>query len=112
MDDWINDGINYCGDCDITFKVYGKNEEVTTGFCPQCGTRKIDNVEPEEDEFCKDDNFTLRFKTYLIVYYNRFANETQTVKIVQKNAFRAGREFYRNHNRKAYHACIEQIVEL
>lgn len=48
MTEWINDGVYYCEDCDITFKVYGKDEEVTTSFCPQCGTRHIDVIEPEE----------------------------------------------------------------
>ncbi|EOO11357.1 hypothetical protein [Bacillus cereus] len=59
-------------------------------------------------EFCKDDNFVL--KNYIVIYYNRFVNEIQTYKVMAINRFRAGREFYRAHNRKMYHDCIEQIV--
>ncbi|QIW89748.1 hypothetical protein PQE71_gp066 [Bacillus phage Izhevsk] len=62
------------------------------------------------EDFCKDDNFIL--KNYIIIYYNRFVNETQTHKVMATNKFRAGRLFYKTHNRKAYHACIEQIVEI
>ncbi|TPF18030.1 hypothetical protein [Priestia megaterium] len=53
-----------------------------------------------------------KLNNYLIVYYNRFANETQTYKVTAKNAFRAGRLFYKEKNRKAYHDCIEMIEEI
>lgn len=51
-------------------------------------------------------------KTFLIVFYNRFANQTQSTKIQAETAFRAGRAFYRKYNRKAYHACIQLIEEI
>lgn len=50
--------------------------------------------------------------TYLVIFYNRFANQTQTFRVKAENEFRAGREFYRKHNRKAYHDCIECVEEL
>ncbi|MFK7678699.1 hypothetical protein ACI3ER_11715 [Bacillus sp. Wb] len=53
-----------------------------------------------------------KLNNYLIVYYNRFANETQTYKVAAKNAFRAGRLFYKVKNRKAYYDCIETIEEI
>lgn len=51
-------------------------------------------------------------KTYLVVFYNRNVNETQSVTIQADNAFRAGRAFYRTYNRKAYYDCIELIQEI
>lgn len=47
-----------------------------------------------------------------ITFFNRFANQNQDVILVAPNAFRAGRNFYRENDRKAYHACIETIHEL
>gem|GEM_PF-6314749 len=37
---------------------------------------------------------------YLVVFYNRFACQTQTIKIRAKNKFRAGREFYKQYDKK------------
>lgn len=51
-------------------------------------------------------------KKYMVVYYNPFAQQSQTFKVLAKNEFRAGRLFYLKHNRKAYHDCIENIVEV
>ena len=69
--------------------------------------------EKEQYEALKEKfDATKKQKKFLIVFYNRFANQTQTVKIEAENAFRAGRNFYRKHNRKAYHACIELIEEI
>ncbi|GLI82563.1 hypothetical protein ANABIO32_02500 [Rossellomorea marisflavi] len=48
-------------------------------------------------------------KEYVVVFYNRFANQTEIIRIKALNEFRAGREFYRKHNRKAYHDCIIEI---
>jgi hypothetical protein len=62
---------------------------------------KFDQQEEEE-----------KLNNYLIVYYNRFTNETQTYKVAAKNAFRAGRLFYQKKNRKAYYDCIEAIEEI
>lgn len=61
-------------------------------------------------DFCKEDDFVL--KNYIVVFYNRFANETQTYEVMAINEFRAGRAFYRKYNRKAYHDCIELIKEV
>jgi hypothetical protein len=47
---------------------------------------------------------------YIVYYFNRFANQTQTFKVLAKNEFRAGRLFYLKHNRKAYKGCIETIT--
>lgn len=49
-------------------------------------------------------------KKYIIYYTNRFANQTQTFKVLAKNEFRAGRLFYLKYDRKAYKACIEGIT--
>lgn len=46
---------------------------------------------------------------YIIIYYNRFACQTQTFRVIARNEFHAGRLFYRMHDRKSYHACIESI---
>lgn len=51
-------------------------------------------------------------KKYIIYYYNRFANENQTFKVMAENKYRAGRIFYLKYNRKAYHDCIENIIEV
>lgn len=51
-------------------------------------------------------------KKYVVVFYNRFAQKTQTFKVLAKNEYRAGRLFYLKHNRKAYHGCIENITEV
>jgi hypothetical protein len=45
---------------------------------------------------------------YVVVYYNRMVNETQTFKVMAKNEYRAGRLFYKMYNRKATH--IEYIT--
>lgn len=50
-------------------------------------------------------------KGYIVMYYNRFVNENQVFNVDAENKFRAGREFYRKHNRKAYRSCIEHIYE-
>lgn len=50
-------------------------------------------------------------KNYTIAFYNRFACQTQTVEIQAANLFRAGREFYRQHDRKIYLERIESIKE-
>lgn len=50
-------------------------------------------------------------KNYAVVFYNRFACQTQIWKVKAKNEFRAGRSFYRKHNRKVYYDCIENIYE-
>lgn len=50
-------------------------------------------------------------KKYTVLFYNRFACENQLWTIYEKNEFRAGREFYRKHNRKQYFDCIERIYE-
>ena len=47
MDEWINDGEWYCEQCDIAFKVYAKNEELTVSFCPGCSSRRIKAVEED-----------------------------------------------------------------
>lgn len=51
-------------------------------------------------------------KRYVVVFFNRFANETQTFKVIAKNEYRAGRLFYLMHSRKFYYACIERITEV
>ena len=72
-----------------------------------------ENQEKAQYEALKEKfDLTKKQKKFLIVFYNRFANQTQTAKIEAENAFRAGRTFYRKHNRKAYHACIELIEEI
>lgn len=48
---------------------------------------------------------------YIIAFYNRFACQTQTVEIKATNLFRAGREFYRQFDRKIYMEKIESIKE-
>jgi oligoribonuclease (3'-5' exoribonuclease) len=80
-------------------------EQVLTDFVKACS-------EQEFQELCGESVQEVRerlMNEYMVVYYNRFACETQTFKTVSKNTFRAGREFYRTHNRKQYHNCIESI---
>lgn len=48
----------------------------------------------------------------MIIFYNRFACQTQTFTVVATNGFRAGRLFYKKYNRKAYFDCIELIQEI
>ena len=48
-------------------------------------------------------------RTYVVVFYNRFANETQTWEVVETSEFRAGRAFYRKYDRQMYFSCIESI---
>ena len=51
-------------------------------------------------------------KKYVIIFYNRFANQTQTHAVIASNEFRAGREFYRKYDRKKYHDCIIEIFSI
>jgi hypothetical protein len=53
----------------------------------------------------------VELKKYIVYFFNRFANQTQTFKVLARNEYRAGRMFYVKHNRKAYHDCIETITE-
>lgn len=46
--EWINDGIWYCEQCDITFKVHADGNEPTVNFCPSCASRQIDVIEEDE----------------------------------------------------------------
>lgn len=46
---------------------------------------------------------------FIVVFFNRFANQTQVFEVMAENEFRAGRAFYRRLDRKAYHTCIEHI---
>lgn len=50
-------------------------------------------------------------KKYTVIFYNRFACQTQTYTVEANNYFRAGRLFYKKYNRKAYYDCIELIIE-
>lgn len=43
---WINDGVWYCGNCDIDFKVYVRNDEPMVSFCSCCGNR---DIKPKEE---------------------------------------------------------------
>lgn len=45
--EWINDGVWYCKQCDITFKVYAKGEEPLISFCPSCASRQIKDTEED-----------------------------------------------------------------
>lgn len=49
---------------------------------------------------------------FAVVFYNRFGNQTQVYQVRAKNAFRAGRMFYKKYNRTSYHSCIETIYEI
>jgi Zn finger protein HypA/HybF involved in hydrogenase expression len=48
MNEWINDGIWYCDQCEITFKVYVESDEPDVSFCPSCASREIEVVEEDE----------------------------------------------------------------
>lgn len=48
MEMWINDGIWYCGDCEINFKVYVEGDEPTVNFCPSCANRALRLIEEED----------------------------------------------------------------
>lgn len=49
MNEWINDGEWYCGQCDITFKVYVKDDEAVVNFCPSCASRNLEAIEEDLD---------------------------------------------------------------
>ena len=49
---------------------------------------------------------------FLVVFYNRFACETQTYKVTAENEEDAERLFYEKHPKESYHECIENLVEL
>jgi hypothetical protein len=51
-------------------------------------------------------------KRYEVIFYNRFAQETQTFHVIAKNKFRAGRLFYLRYDRKSFFDCIEYIGEI
>lgn len=48
MEEWINDGIWYCKQCDMYFKVNAKDEEPLVSFCPCCASREIEPIEEDE----------------------------------------------------------------
>lgn len=50
MEEWINDGAYICTNCELTFKVYAKDEEPTVWFCPTCGHRGLEAKEEDEKE--------------------------------------------------------------
>lgn len=50
-------------------------------------------------------------KDYVVIFYNRFTCQTQVITINAKNKFRAGREFYRQYDKKQYYEAIETITE-
>ena len=50
-------------------------------------------------------------KKYEIMFYNRFADQTQTFYVQAESGLKAVRLFYLRHDRKAYHACIDYINE-
>jgi len=45
---FYNDGIWKCNDCEIIFKVYVKENLPEVSFCPDCGSRDIDEFDEEE----------------------------------------------------------------
>jgi len=96
--------------------IYGRNDNGKNKFKDYiAGVMKEEIVNRLKDQFEVNLNINKKeekLNNYLIVYYNRFANETQTYKVAAKNAFRAGRLFYQKKNRKAYHDCIETIEEI
>lgn len=46
--EWINVAMYKCTACEMTFKVYGLNDEPTVNFCPSCGSRELEGYEEEE----------------------------------------------------------------
>jgi hypothetical protein len=51
-------------------------------------------------------------KTYSILFHNCFTDQYQVYRVRATNKFRAGRAFYRKHDRKSFHDCIEHINEI
>jgi hypothetical protein len=51
-------------------------------------------------------------KTYSILFHNCLTDQYQVYRVRAKNIFRAGRAFYRKHDRKIYRDCIEHINEI
>ncbi|MFS0905662.1 hypothetical protein AB3N02_21700 [Priestia aryabhattai] len=97
--DAIKDLAKVGADCAST--VVGKHRwEVVIGLIED--VKVVEKVIAERKEL----------KRYMIVFYNRFANQTQTFKVMAKNEYCAGRLFYKKYNRKAYHDCIEMIVTI
>ena len=48
----------------------------------------------------------------MIIFYNRFACETQKYIVFAKSRFTARHRFWEKYPRKAYYDCIEHIIEL
>lgn len=51
-------------------------------------------------------------REFIVVFFNRFANQSQTWSVKARNKFHAGRLFYKKHDRKSYYECIELIEEI
>jgi hypothetical protein len=51
-------------------------------------------------------------KEFLVVFYNRFACQTQTYKVIANDEKEAERLFYLKYPKESYHDCIENIAEL
>ena len=97
----------YCGYCNNLFDEYQMLEYIAkpnhyAKCCPKCGICEYENGA----------NFKGNMKKYIVVFYNRFACQTQTFSVIAENRFRAGRMFYRKHDRKIYFDCIEAIDEV
>jgi hypothetical protein len=51
-------------------------------------------------------------KKFLVVFYNRFACQTQTYEVMANDDEEAERLFYLKYPKESYHDCIENIKEL
>jgi hypothetical protein len=49
---------------------------------------------------------------YNVLFYNRFAQQQQTFKVISSNEENAERLFYLKHPIESYHDCIEYIEEV
>ena len=49
---------------------------------------------------------------YIVLFYNRFAQQQQTFKVIAASEEDAERLFYLKHPKESYHDCIEYIEEV
>lgn len=85
-------------------RVHAENKNVTIYFTDKtCVTLEDVPVMMEVEE---------KKYTHMVVYYNRFACETQTYKVKAKDEKEAKRLFYEKHPKKSYYDCIETISKI
>lgn len=105
----------YCGSGPHTISVYDGDYSGQTE-CLECD-EELPFVILEEfrDRYpVKFESYYLGipYKNFAVIYYNHFAQEAQAWTVAERNAFRAGRAFYRKFKTLAKYRVIEAIQEM